>query len=136
MNLAGLLERAGTRDYVPAFLDSALAVTAGAFHLPQNAAVIGLRSESRGLEVKLEVLVECLPAWRLVEDGLRAQLAERPAAGMAFQRWCDAMSPGQHGIPGQVSVVSIRVGGGKAAALNIYVRPSAIQAAALAVASV
>ena len=116
---------AGRAD--PALLDAALSLSGGRFVLPPGTAVIGLRRTRAGAELKLELLVVCLPVDALAITN--RLLTARPASAAAFRRWCGALAGAPLGSaprPGAVNVVSVRVGPGTGPELNVYLRPAAL----------
>jgi len=127
LDLAPLFGALGLAHRAPALLDAALALTGGLFALPAGTVVLGLRRTAAGIELKLELLLACLPvdAWGAVER----LLAARPALTAAFRRWRMAMGEGgKDGCarPGVVNVVSARTGPEGGVELNVYVRPASL----------
>lgn len=127
LDLAPLLGDLGLPHRAPALLDAALALSGGFFTLPAGTVVLGLRTTTAGIEVKLELLVACLPAdaW----DAVELLLVARPASAAAFRRWRMAVGEGgqdANARPGTVNVVSARAGPEDGVELNVYVRPAAL----------
>jgi hypothetical protein len=129
LDLVPLLDRLALTDRLPTLLDVALPVCGGRFDLPPGVAVIGLRRGEAGFEVKLEILVACLPVDAHAVAG--QLLVSRPAAGAAFHRWCAAVAgdlPDAARHPGTANVVSVRVGPHSGPEINVYLRPAALAA--------
>jgi hypothetical protein len=127
LDLVPLLDRLDLTDRLPALLDAAIPLSGGRFDLPPGTAVIGLRRVAAGFEIKLEILVACLPVDALaVTDQL---LVDRPASAAAFRRWCVALAGDRRDIappPGAINVVSVRVGPRSGPEINVYLRPAAL----------
>jgi len=128
LDLASLLETLSLSDRLPALLDSALALSGGRFTLPPGTAVFGLRETPGGFELKLELLVACLPVYALAV--VERLLTARPASAAAFARWQNGLvdsGPGALAGPGIANVVSVRVGPDTGPEINLYLRPAALR---------
>jgi hypothetical protein len=125
LDLEPLLRRLGIGSQLPSLLSAVGVVLGGRFILPEGSVILGLRDTSRGLELKLDVLIGGVPEppahmYRLLE----MVLAERPRSQRAMRHWARAMTPDDSEGPGYISVVSFRVRPDAATRTSVYLRPN------------
>lgn len=96
----------------------------GAFDAPDGSVLIGL-ADSGGLpEVKIELLLAAIPD---IPDSfvelLRLGLSERPRHLKALDQWMGAFTPEGADLPGNFSVMSIKLTARTPAQVSVYLRP-------------
>lgn len=128
LDLIPLLDGFGLAARAPTLVDTALALGGGRFTMPAGTVVVGVRTTPVGIEVKLELLGPCLPGDPL--GCVAGLLATRPHVAAAFRHWCAAVVDGcpRDARPGTINVVSARVRPDTGVALNVYLRPAALDA--------
>ncbi|MEM7307051.1 MAG: hypothetical protein AAF682_10300 [Planctomycetota bacterium] len=130
LELEPLMNRLGIGRQLPSLLTSIGLVLGGRFVLPEGAVVLGLRDTSKGMEMKLEILLSGVSDPPREMHGLiKMHLAQRPESHRAFQQWFQAMTPDEFANPGDISVVSARVTPAAGARLSVYFRPVGYDAA-------
>ncbi len=124
LDLEPLLNRLGIGQQLPSLLAATGVVLGGRFVLPEGSVILGLRDTSKGMELKLDVLLGGVadPPQQLREL-VNLTLAERPQSQRALQTWMQAMTPDDEKDPGDISVLSFRVRPEMGARLSIYLRP-------------
>lgn len=124
LELEPLMNRLGVGSQLPSLLSAVGLILGGRFTLPEGSVIIGLRDTSRGIEMKLDLLLPAIPDPPREMDGLiNMHLAQRPDSQRAFRQWTQAMTPDAYGSPGKLSVVSVRVAPSQGSRLTIYFRP-------------
>ena len=125
LDLEPLLNQLGIGKQLPSLLAAAGVIFGGRFILPEGSVIIGLRDTSKGIEMKLDVLVAGMPdPPQQMYQLLNMVLAERPSSQMGLQRWVQAMTPDHADNPGEIGVISIRVLQDTPARCSLYLRPS------------
>jgi hypothetical protein len=119
LQLERLLASASLADRFHALLDDARPLTGRRLVVPPGGAILGLRKQPDGLEIKLELLVANWPVDAL--GAVTRLLAARPASSGAFLRWRRALAGAAY--PGPVNVVSVRLGPRYGPQINVYIRP-------------
>jgi hypothetical protein len=102
----------------------------GAFEAPDGAVLIGI-ADSGGLpELKIELLIAAIPD---IPDSfvelLRLGLSERPRHLRALDAWMGAFTPEGADLPGNFSVMSIKLVRGAPAQVSLYLRPMGFEIA-------
>jgi hypothetical protein len=125
LDLEPLLNALGVGHQLPGLLAAVGVVLGGRFILPEGSVILGLRDTSKGMELKLDVLIGGMPdpppqMYQLIN----MVLAERPNSQNEMRRWAQAMTPDDEDGPGRISVVSFRVQPQLGARCSIYLRPS------------
>lgn len=124
LDLEPVLHRLGIGQQLPSLLAATGVVLGGRFVLPEGSVILGLRDTSRGMEMKLDVLVGGIPDPPQQLQGLvNLILAERPQSQRGLHTWMQAMTPDEYLSPGDISVLSFRVRPEMGARLSIYLRP-------------
>jgi hypothetical protein len=125
LDLEPLLNRLGIGNRLPSLLAAAGVVLGGRFVLPEGSVILGLRDTHRGIELKLDVLVNGVPDPPQEMYGLmKLALAERPHVQRLLDQWAQAMTPDDEEGPGRISVVSFRVQPELGARCSLYIRPN------------
>lgn len=125
LDLEPLMNRLGVGSQLPSLLTAVGLVLGGRFTLPEGSVILGLRDTSRGLELKLDVLLPGVPDLpEQMPQLIDLLLEQRPQSRDAYRNWRQAMSPDDAwGNPGRLSVVSVRVNPEQAGRLTLYFRP-------------
>lgn len=124
LDLEPLMHRLGIGHQLPSLLTAIGLVMGGRFVLPEGSVIIGLRDTSRGIEMKLDILLPAIADPPEEMHGLiQMHMAQRPESQRAFRNWMQAMTPDAYGNPGRMSVVSVRVGPTMGSRLTVYFRP-------------
>lgn len=128
LDLEALMNRLGVGSQLPSLLTAVGLILGGRFTLPEGSVILGLRDTSRGMEMKLDVLLPGVPdPPREVPQLVDMLLEQRPESRRALANWRQAMSPDEafeaYGGPGRLSVVSVRVNPQQSARLALYFRP-------------
>lgn len=124
VDLEPLLHRLGIGDRLPNLLRTIGVALGGRFELPEGSVILGLRDTNRGLELKLDVLLQGFPdPPRQMYQLLQMLLAERPRSERAMRRVMNAYTLDGEGGPGQISVVGFKVRADSPTLLSVYVRP-------------
>ncbi len=96
----------------------------GLFEAPDGAVLIGISNGNDGPELKVELLIAAIPD---VPDSfvelLRLGLSERPRHLRALDTWIGAFTPEGTDLPGDFSVMSIKLTRSDPAQVNLYLRP-------------
>jgi hypothetical protein len=125
LDLEPLMNRLGVGHQLPSLLTAIGLILGGRFVLPEGSVVIALRDTGRGIEMKLEILLPCIPDPPREMHGLiQLHLSQRPEAQRALQQWLSAMAPEGAPSAGDMTVVSARVTPSTGARLTLYFRPS------------
>jgi hypothetical protein len=124
LDLEPMMNRLGIGAQLPSLLTAVGLILGGRFTLPDGSVIVGLRDTSRGIEMKLDILLPGVPdpPAELV-DLVHMHMAQRPESQRAFRQWVQAMTPDAYGGPGRVSVVSVRVNPAVGSRLTVYFRP-------------
>jgi hypothetical protein len=119
------MNRLGVGQQLPSQLTAVGLLLGGRFTLPQGSVILGLRDTSRGMEMKLDVLLPGVPDLpEQIPELIDLLLEQRPESQHAFHNWRNAMSPDEaFGNPGRLSVVSVRVNPQQSGRLTLYFRP-------------
>lgn len=126
MDALGMGQRHGGLVTLMAF------VLGARFALPPSAATLTLLHTQRGPEMRLDVNIDALPdAPEQLLPLLRLPMTERPQNLAALDAWMTAMTPDGYYGPGSVTVLSVRVRPDLPARLALYLRPVAMDAAAI-----
>lgn len=124
LDLEPLMNRLGVGHQLPGLLTAVGLILGGRFTLPRGSVVLGLRDTSRGMEMKLDVLLPGVPDPPREMHGLiQLHMAQRPDAQRALGQWIQAMTPDDSATCGDISVVSARVNPQMGARLTLYFRP-------------
>lgn len=124
LDLEPLMNRLGIGHQLPGLLTAVGLILGGRFTLPQGSVVMGLRDTSRGMELKLDVLIPGIPDPPREMHGLiQLHMAQRPEAQRALGRWIQAMTPDECSTCGDISVLSTRVNPQMGPRLTLYFRP-------------
>ena len=96
----------------------------GLFEAPDGAVLIGISNGNDGPELKVELLIAAIPD---VPDSfvelLRLGLSERPRHLRALDTWIGAFTPEGTDLPGDFSVMSIKLTRSRPAQVSLYLRP-------------
>jgi hypothetical protein len=124
LDLEPLMNRLGVGQQLPSVLSALGLILGGRFVLPDGSVIVGLRDTSRGIEMKLDVLLPHVPdPPPEMQELIQMQLAQRPDSQRAYRQWMQAMTPDGYGGPGGMSVVSVRVRPNLNSRLTVYFRP-------------
>lgn len=126
-----LLDALGLTGQLPQIMRIVGLALGGAFEAPPGSVLIGLAHTRHGPELKLELLltaIEGLPDSFM--ELIRLGMAERPRHLRALDRWVDAYTPDDAELPGDFSVLSIRVLPEQPARVSLYLRPLGFEIAA------
>ncbi len=124
LDLEPLMHRLGIGHQLPSLLGAVGLILGGRFVLPDGGALLGLRDTSRGIELKLELLVPLIPdPPEQMPELIQLHLGQRPESQRAFRHWVQAMTPDAFGVPGRLSVVSVRVSPRVGSRLSLYFHP-------------
>lgn len=124
LDLEPLMHRLGIGHQLPGLLAAIGLIVGGRFTLPENAVVLGIRDTTKGIELKLEILVPGLPDPPQQMHGLiNMHLAQRPESQRALRHWMQAMTPDEANSCGAISTVSARVTPSTGVRLSVYFRP-------------
>jgi len=125
LDLEPLMNRLGIGQQLPSLLTAVGLILGGRFILPEGSVILGLRDTSRGLELKLDVLLPGVPDPPREMHGLiKMHLGLRPEAARQLQQWIRAMTPDDCAGPGDISAVSVRVSPTMSGRLTLYFRPA------------
>jgi hypothetical protein len=124
LDLEPMMHRLGIGDRLPSLLTALGLILGGRFTLPDGSAVIGLRDTSRGIEMRLDVLLPAInDPPRQMHGLIQMALEPRPQSLHALRHWFQAMTPDEHTSPGDISVVGVRVSPSVGGRLTLYFRP-------------
>jgi hypothetical protein len=124
LDLEPLMNKLGVGQQLPSILSAIGLVLGGRFVLPAGSVIIGLRDTTRGIEMKLDILLPYVPDPPQEMDGLiQMLLSQRPESQRAFRHWTQAMTPDGYAGPGRMSVISARVRPSMGSRLTVYFRP-------------
>jgi hypothetical protein len=124
LDLEPMMHRLGIGHQLPSLLGAVGLILGGRFVLPEGAAILGLRDTSRGMELKLELLVPAIPdPPEQMGELIQMHMGQRPESQRAFRHWMQAMTPDAYGAPGRLSVVSVRVNPQMGSRLSLYFHP-------------
>lgn len=124
LDLEPLLHRLGIGQQLPSLLAATGVALGGRFVLPEGSVILGLRDTSRGLELKLDVLVGGIPdPPHQLQSLVNLILSERPQSQRALSSWMQALTPDDYPTAGDISVLSFRVRPDMGARLSVYLRP-------------
>lgn len=124
LDLEPLMNRLGVGHQLPSLLTAVGLILGGRFTLPAGSVVLGLRDTTRGMELRLDVLLPGVPdAPREMHGLIQMHLAQRPESQRALRQWMQAMTPDDQDSCGDISVVSTRVNPSMGARLAVYFRP-------------
>ncbi len=124
LDLEPMMNRLGIGHQLPALLTTVGLILGGRFTLPAGSVVLALRDTSRGIEMKLEIILPAIPdPPRQMHGLIQMHLAQRPESQRALQQWIQAMTPDDYDSPGSISVVSVRVSPAVAGRLSLYFAP-------------
>lgn len=124
LDLEPLMNKLGVGQQLPSILSAIGLVLGGRFVLPEGSVIIGLRDTTRGIEMKLDILLPYVPDPPQEMHGLiQMLLSQRPESQRAFRQWTQAMTPDGYSGPGRMSVVSVRVRPNMGSRLTVYFRP-------------
>jgi hypothetical protein len=124
LDLEPMMNRLGIGDKLPSLLTAVGLILGGRFTLPEGSVVIGLRDTSRGMEMRLDVLLPGVnDPPREMHGLIQMFLEQRPASLQALRHWFQAMTLDQYSSPGDISVVTVRVSPAMNGRLSLYFRP-------------
>lgn len=124
LDLEPLMQRLGIGHQLPSVLTAVGLILGGRFVLPPGSVVLGLRDTTRGMELKLDVIVPGVPDPPKEMHGLiQMHMAQRPDSQRALRHWMQAVTPDECDSCGDISVVSTRVNPAMGARLAVYFRP-------------
>jgi hypothetical protein len=124
LDLEPMMNRLGIGHQLPSLLTAIGLILGGRFTLPEGSVVIALRDTTRGIEMKLEILLPGIPDPPREMHGLiQLHLSQRPEAQRALSQWLRAMVPDDAGSAGDMTVVSVRVSPQVGGRLTLYFRP-------------
>ena len=124
LDLEPLMNKLGVGQQLPSVLSALGLILGGRFVLPDGSVIIGLRDTTRGIEMKLDILLPYVPDPPQQMDGLiQMLLDQRPEVARSFRNWKQAMTPDGYAGPGRMSVVSTRVRPTMGSRLTVYFRP-------------
>lgn len=124
LDLEPLMNRLGIGHQLPGLLTAIGLILGGRFTLPRGSVVLGLRDTSRGMEMKLDVLLPGIPDPPREMHGLiQLHMSQRPESQRALGQWIQAMTPDDCATCGDISVLSTRVNPQMGARLTLYFRP-------------
>ncbi len=123
-DLRPLMEQLGMVHQLPSVMQVVGLALGGRFDLPDQSVLLGMGGTEDRPELKLYVLLGMLPDLppsflHLLSLGL----AERPRELRGLQRWLEAYTPDRYDLPGDFSVLSIRVTPQSPARVSLYLRP-------------
>jgi hypothetical protein len=124
LDLEPMMNRLGIGHQLPSLLTAVGLILGGRFTLPEGSVVIAFRDTSKGIEMKLEILLPAIPDPPREMHGLiQLHLSQRPDSQRALQQWLRAMVPDDHATVGDMTVVSVRVSPQVGGRLTLYFRP-------------
>ncbi len=124
LDLEPLMNRLGVGHQLPSLLTAVGLILGGRFTLPEGSVVLALRDTTRGIEMKLEILLPAVPDPPREMHGLiQLHLSQRPQSQRALQQWIRAMVPDEYSTVGDMTVVSVRITPHTGARLTLYFRP-------------
>jgi hypothetical protein len=125
LDLEPLLRQLGIGNQLPGLLAATGVVLGGRFVLPDGSVILGLRDTSRGLELKLDVMIAAFPdPPAQMYELMRMAMSERPNSLRALSHWAQALTPDDAEGPGTISVASFRVHGDAGTRCSVYIRPN------------
>ncbi|QGX99328.1 hypothetical protein EI983_14085 [Roseovarius faecimaris] len=102
----------------------------GTFEAPDGSVLVGITAGEDGPEVKIELLIAAIPQ---IPDSfvelLRLGLSERPRHLRALDNWMGAFTPEGSDLPGDFSVMSIKLTRRTPAQVSLYLRPMGFEIA-------
>lgn len=102
----------------------------GSFEAPDGSVLLGIAPGPDGPELKIELLIAAIPQ---VPDSfvelLRLGLSERPRHLRALDTWMGAFTPEGSDLPGDFSVMSIKLSRNSPAQVSLYLRPMGFEIA-------
>jgi hypothetical protein len=124
LDLEPLMNRLGVGRQLASLLTAVGLILGGRFTLPEGSVVLALRDTSKGIEMKLEILLPGIPDPPREMHGLiQMHLGQRPDSQRALKNWMQAMTPDDYNTCGNISVVSVKVNPVMAARLSLYFQP-------------
>lgn len=125
LDLEPLMNRLGIGHQLPGLLTAIGLILGGRFTLPDGAVVLSFRDTSRGIEMKLEILLPAIPdPPRQMHGLIQLHLSQRPESQRALQNWMRAMTPDEVGHVGSMTVVGVRVTPQRSGRLTLYFSPA------------
>jgi hypothetical protein len=125
LDLEPMMNRLGIGDKLPGLLTAVGLILGGRFTLPEGSVVIGLRDTTRGMEMRLDILMPGVnDAPREMHGLIQMYLEQRPAALRALRQWFQAMTLDDQRSPGDISVVTVRVTPQANGRISLYFRPA------------
>ena len=102
----------------------------GLFEAPDGSVLVGIADSPDGPEVKVELLVAAIPELpNSFVDLLRLGLSERPRHLRALDHWMGAFTPEGADMPGDFSVMSVKLTRPNPAQVSLYLRPMGFEIA-------
>ena len=102
----------------------------GSFEAPDGSVLVGITAGPDGPEIKVELLIAAIPE---IPDSfvelLRLGLSERPRHLRALDNWMGAFTPEGSDMPGDFSVMSIKLTRSNPAQVSLYLRPMGFEIA-------
>jgi hypothetical protein len=124
LDLDPLMHRLGIGHQLPSMLTAVGLLLGGRFVLPEGSVLVAIRDTSKGLEMKLDILLPGVPdPPPQMPDLVQLHLSDRPSSQRALRHWMQAMTPDEHRQPGEMSAVSVRVTPAVGSRLVLYFSP-------------
>ncbi len=124
LDLEPMMNRLGIGGPLPSLLSAVGLILGGRFILPEGSVLVGLRDTTKGIEMKLDLLLPGITEPPEQMHGLiQMHLAQRPESQRSMRHWMQAMTPDSFSSPGDLSALSVRVSPQSGARLSIYLRP-------------
>ena len=131
INLQALMTNLGLGQHHASLMSACALILGARFTLPPSTSTITLRPTRKGVEMRLDVILDALPDTpSQLMSLLRLQMSERPKSLRALDRWLMALTPDGYPGPGDFSVLSVWVRPDMPARVALYLRPSALEHAA------
>jgi len=87
--------------------------------------VLGLRDTTRGMEMRLDILLPGInDPPREMHGLIQMYLEQRPAALQSLRQWFQAMTLDDQQSPGEISVVTVRVTPQTSGRITLYFKPA------------
>jgi len=125
LELEPLMNRLGIGDKLHSLLTAVGLILGGRFTLPEGSVVLGLRDTTRGMEMRLDILLPGInDPPREMHGLIQMYLEQRPAALQSLRQWFQAMTLDDQQSPGEISVVTVRVTPQTSGRITLYFKPA------------